>query len=115
MSRGLSPILLTLIIAALIFGLWFAAMQKGWFIRKTADDINICRMNSNTLQINWKGSAYGITGWSSSRYNDDILHVDLNLTKGRGGNIVLTIDTINVNYLEIYGKTISVREIPICK
>lgn len=115
MSRGLSPILLAIVIVVVIFGAWYVAIQKGWFIRKTADDVSICKISSNTIHINWKDPAYAIVGWSSSRHNDDVLHVDLNITKGRGGIMVLTIDTINVNYIEIYGKRISVEEIPICK
>jgi hypothetical protein len=84
-------------------------------MRKTAEDLSICRVSGDSLSIAWKDPLYAITGYSVERHDDDILHIDVNITRGRAGRTILVIDTASVNYLEIYGKMIPVEDIPVCK
>lgn len=116
MRRGLAPILLTLVIVAIILGLWFAAVQEGFFFRKSANDISLCRIDKDKISLKWKDRAYKITGWHAERSDSDVLHIDINITRSNNENdVILTIDTINVNYLEIYGDTIPINEVSVCR
>lgn len=116
MKDRLFPILLTLIILCLIFGGWFVAREKGWFIKRSIDDISICRtINGDTVYIESNNTMYTITSWGALRNDDDTLHINFDLGKGYGGRINLEIDTLNVHYLEIYGKTLPLKDIPLCK
>ncbi|NDV96642.1 hypothetical protein D0T84_17235 [Dysgonomonas sp. 521] len=117
MNRELFPILLTVVIVGIFLGVWLAGRQSGWFLRKSVSDVNICRNEpGDTLSLNWRSPGYGITGWSVSRYNDDVLHLELMLHRGGQSNDAkIYIDTMNVRSLEIYGKTIPVKDIPLCE
>lgn len=116
MKDRLSPILFTLIIVVIVFGAWFAGNRQGWFLRKTADDFSICfNVKDTVISIQSKIPGYGITGWSTSRYNDNILHIDLNVSRDRRNDMAFKIDTVNVHYLELYGKIYHVKELPVCQ
>ncbi|MFV0312976.1 MAG: hypothetical protein ACK5KN_15180 [Dysgonomonas sp.] len=116
MKDRLSPILFTLIILAIVFGAWFAGNRQGWFIRKTSDDFKVSfNKNDTVICIQCKIPGYGITGWSTSRYNDNILHIDLNVSRDYRNDMTFKIDTVNVQYLELYGKMYPVKELPACQ
>lgn len=114
--RELFPILVTLCILAAIFGIWYAARDNGWFVNKKADDFSICRTSSDTLSFQRKYPDYGISGWNASRNDDDILHVSFELSRhGNRDQIIMAIDTQHVNYIELYGITYKIKDIPMCK
>lgn len=114
--RELFPILLTLALLTVGFGLWYAGRNEGWYIDKSAADINICRKDSAKLQIEWKYPGYGINGWSASRHNDDILHISFHVSRNsHRKQSLIEIDTKSVRHIEIYGKMYALEEIPVCK
>jgi hypothetical protein len=117
MNRELFPILLTIAIVGVFLGVWLAGRQNGWFFHKSVSDVDICRNEvGDTLSLNWKSPGYGITGLSSSRYNDDVLHIELMLHRGsRNENVKIYVDTVNVRSMEIYGKTIPIKDISLCE
>ncbi|MFV0419648.1 MAG: hypothetical protein ACK5KT_13085 [Dysgonomonas sp.] len=116
MRNGLAPILLTLIILAIGFAVWFEGRSHGWFLRKAAEDVVICgNEKKDTLNIKWKYSGYNITSISTSRHNDDILHVDVGISRGyTSDKVTLEIDTVNIRRIEMYGKMYDLKDIPIC-
>lgn len=114
--RELFPILLTLALLIVGFGLWYAGRNEGWFIDKSAADISICRKDSSTLQIEWKYPGYGIRGWSTSRHNNDILDISFHVSRNSyREQSIISIDTTKIRYIEIYGKMHTLKDIPICK
>ncbi len=114
--RELFPILITLFILAAIFGLWYSARNNGWFVDKRADDFSICRTSPDTLSILSKYPDYGIRGWSTSRDNDDILHISFDLSKKSNQNkVTMAIDTQNVKRIELYGIMYKIKDFPVCK
>ena len=115
MNKELFPILLTLSILLLVFGGWYAAKEKGWFQKKSADDIEVCRLGRDTLSLQCKNPKYTITGWNMTRHNDNILHIGVNITRGFGERATFTIDTTTVDCLELYGKYYKLEDIPICE
>lgn len=117
MRNGLFPILLTLVILAIGFGIWFVGRNNGMFFRKVAEDLEICGTNParDTLYVKWKYSGYDITSISTWRNDDDILHIDVGVSSGYSSNKVrLDIDTANVRRLEVYGKIYNLEDIPMC-
>ncbi|MDR1883301.1 MAG: hypothetical protein LBR26_11060 [Prevotella sp.] len=62
MKDKLFPVLFTLTIMAIVFGGWFEGNRQGWFLRKTADDFNICFNGNDTIRIQSK-----IPMWDHSR------------------------------------------------
>lgn len=117
MNKELHSILFTLIIVAVVIGGWLIGRNQGWFVRSSANDINICRnATGDTLYFNSKNPIYTVSGWSASRHDDDILHVDLKLKRNRQNNrIEMYLDTANVRYVEIYGKVMPINDIPFSK
>jgi hypothetical protein len=116
MKDRLSPILFTLIILAIVFGAWFAGNRQGWFLRKTSNDFKVCfNRNDTIISIQSKIPGYGITGWNTNRNNDNIMHIDINVSRNSRNNMVFKIDTANVQYLELYGKMYPVKELPACQ
>lgn len=117
MNKELHSILFTLIIVAVVIGGWLIGRNQGWFVRSSANDINICRnVTGDTLYFNSKNPIYAVSGWSASRQDDDILHVDLKLKRNRQNNrIEMYLDTANVRYVEIYGKVMPINDIPFSK
>lgn len=116
MRNGLAPILLTLTILAIGFAVWFAGRNNGWFFRKVAEDMVICGNTAkDTLSIKWRYSGYCITSISTSRHNDDVLHVEVGISRGYSSDkVTLEIDTANIRRLEMYGKIYDLKDIPIC-
>lgn len=116
MKDRLFPILLTLTILCIIFGGWFIGKEKGWFIKNSINDVSICRtIDGDTIYIDSKNTMYTITGWEAQQHNDDILHIKVRFSRGYGGNITLDIDTLKTHYLEIFGQTLRLKDIPVCK
>lgn len=117
MNKELHSILFTLIIVAVVIGGRLIGRNQGWFVRSSANDINIYRnVAGDTLYFNSKNPIYTISGWSASHYEDDILHVDLKLKRNRHNNrIEMYLDTANVHYVEIYGKVMPISGIPFSK
>jgi len=114
--RELFPILLTLCILVAGFGIWYSARNNGWFVNETAEDFNLCRTSPDTVCIRWEYPQYGIRGFSKYHYNNDILHLTFDLSKNSfRDQIVLHIDTMNIHYIRIYGKTFPVKDIEVCK
>lgn len=117
MRNGLFPILLTLVILAIGFGVWFEGRNNGLFFRKVAEDLEICGTSSarDTLYIRWKYSGYDITRIDTWRNDDDILHIDVGISSSYSSDKVrLYIDTVNVRRLEVYGKIYDLKDISIC-
>lgn len=116
MRNGLTPILFTLTILVIGFGGWFIGRNNGLFFRKMAEDVVICGNTAkDTLSIKWKHSGYCITRISTSKHNDDILHVDVGVSRGYNADkVTLEIDTASTRRLEIYGKIYDLEDIPIC-
>jgi len=115
MNRKLFSILFTIIIVAVVLCVWLTGRQNGWFIHQSAKDFDLCRNEGgDTLFLNLKNTGYGIAGWGTSRYNDDILHVDIKLNRGsRDKDVKIHIDTANVRYLDMCGKILLVKQIPL--
>ncbi|WP_029904196.1 hypothetical protein [Prevotella sp. 10(H)] len=116
MKDRLTPIILTLIILLIVFGAWFAGRQQGWFMSKSSDDFNICLIGSDTISIQYKAPDYGITGWSSRREdNDNVLHIEVEISRWNQRGITVIIDTSEVEYIELYGKNFLIKDLQICK
>jgi hypothetical protein len=115
MNKELFPILLALFILILLFGGWYTAKEKGWFTKKSANDIEVCRIGNDTLSLRWKDPKYVITGWNMTQHNEKVLHIEVNITRGFGDRATFTIDTTTVNWLELYGKYYKLEDIPICE
>ncbi|MBK5721891.1 hypothetical protein JGH11_13510 [Dysgonomonas sp. Marseille-P4677] len=114
MKDRLFPILFALIVLSIIFGGWFIGRDRGWFIRNSINDISISRtINCDTVYIDSRNIMYAITSWEARRYNDDILHLKIGFNKGYGESITLNIDTLNTHYLDIFGKILSIKDIPV--
>jgi len=116
MRREPFPILLTLIILTLVFGGWFLARYYGCFHRINSEEIAICGNEAkDTITLRWKSPEYSITGWSTYRHSDDVLHIEVNISRDYATDMILTIDTTKVRYLEIYEKRYLLSEIPLCE
>lgn len=115
MSKELTSILLTLSVVAILFGIWFVGVQRGWYIRKSANDIELCRNATDTLSLRWKDPSYSITGWSAHNGNDDVLHIEVNLSKGYCPNPKISIDTTRIKYIKLYEQTYHISDIPACR
>lgn len=114
--RELFPILLTLCILVVGFGIWYVGRNDGWYINKEMADINICLQDSDKVCIDWIYPGYGVHGWSSRRIEDSTLHVSFNISKkSRRHTITMDIDTAKIKYIEIYGRIFTQKDIPVCK
>lgn len=115
MRRDLFPILFTIAGLIIAFGLWYGARNRGWFHSYNPDDLSLCRISNDTLCLRWKDSQYGISKVSTTRHNDDVMHISIDKSRGSHNNFIFGIDTINVNYLEVYGKVYTIKAIPLCE
>lgn len=116
MRSGLGSILLTLFILAVGFVVWFAGREYGWFYRKTAEEIIICgNVAKDTLYFRWKGRDYNINGFKTVSYYDDVLHVEVNLSRNYHDKERLVIDPERMHRLEIYGEILYIKDIPVCE
>lgn len=115
MRNGLFPILLTLAILTIGFGLWFEGRNHGWFYRKAAEDIMICgNAAKDTLYLRWARPEYSITGLSTTHSGDSIYHVEVDISRSYLEKMRLSVDTSTMRYLELYGKMYKLEEIPLC-
>lgn len=114
MRRDLFPILFTLAILFIVFGLWYTGRYRNWFDKHNPDEISICRINEDSLSLRWKDTRYGISRFSATRHNDDVLHISIDKSHNSQNNFIFGIDTINVRHLEVYGKIYSLKDIPLC-
>lgn len=116
MNKEFFSIVFTIVIVAAVLSVWLVGRQNGWFIHKSANDFEICRNEAgDTLCFNCKNFGYGITGISMRQYNDDILHVELNIHRENQSIMEVSLDTVNVRYVRLYDKTIPIKEIATCK
>ena len=116
MKDRLFPILFTLVILLIVFGAWFTGVRQGWFLQKTANDFNICFNVSDTVvSVQSKIPGYGITGWSTNRRDDNILHINVDISRNGRNKMTFKIDTATVQYLELYGKIYPVKELTHCQ
>lgn len=119
MGRGLFPIAITLIIAAVVLGVWMFARQQGIRYQEEAENVEICvNQNKDTLLLKWKGGYDGLSGYGLHISGEDkTLHLSFKLVEGdsKEARHKVKIDTATIKYIEVYGRKYSIDEISTCQ